>query len=158
MSDKYNQGFTLVELVSVVALIGVLMSFSIGRLTGTGGFNEVVVRDGILSIARGVQQMSLGQQNVQLRMSVSGSNVIVSSLVSGAIDSTKTFPSSDVAITAGAVGSGTACGAISSPITLAYASDGEIESVDSDGFPICLNGQSSLCISPAGFVHRGACL
>ena len=146
------------ELVSVVALIGVLMSFSIGRLTGTGGFNEVVVRDGILSIARGAQQTSLGQQNVQLKMSVSGSNVIVSSLVSGAIDSTKTFPSNDVAITAGAVGSGTACGAISSPITLAYASDGEVESVDSDGFPICLNGQSSLCISPAGFAPSGACL
>ena len=53
---------------------------------------KIVVRDGILSIARGAQQTSLGQQNVQLRMSVSGSNVIVSSLVSGAIDSTKTFP------------------------------------------------------------------
>ena len=91
-------------------------------------------------------------------MSVSGSSVIVSSLVSGAIDSTKSFPSNDVAITAGALGAGTTCGAISSPITLAYASDGEVESVDSDGFPICLNGQSSLCISPAGFVHRGACL
>ena len=151
-------GFTIVELIAVIALVGILMSVSIGRLAGTGGFDEIVVRDGILSIARGAQQTSLGQQNVQLKMSVSGSNVIVSSLVSGAIDSTKTFPSNDVAITAGAVGSGTACGAISSPITLAYASDGEVESVDSDGFPICLNGQSSLCISPAGFAHQGACL
>ena len=151
-------GFTIVELVAVIALVGVLMSVSIGRLAGTVAFDEIVVRDGILSIARGAQQTSLGQQNVQLKMSVSGSNVTVSSLVSGAIDSTKTFPSNDVAITAGAVGSGTACGAISSPITLAYASDGEVESVDSDGFPICLNGQNSLCISPAGFVHRGACL
>jgi prepilin-type N-terminal cleavage/methylation domain-containing protein len=156
--NSFTTGFTIVELVAVIALIGVLMALSLDRLADTGLFDERVVEDRILSLARGTQQLSFAQANVQLKLSLSGSTVVVSSLVGGVTDRTMSFSSSEVAITAGSVGLGTDCGAISSPVVLTFTSGGEIEAGDSDGFPICLNDQSSLCISPTGFAHSGSCL
>ena len=127
------------------------------RITDPASFDGVVAKDGVLALSRSAQQSALGRANVQLKLTPSGSNIVVTSIVSGAVSSTRSFPANEVAITAGTVGSGTTCGSISSTITLNFDSAGEIETVDDDGFPICLNGESSLCISPAGFAHEGAC-
>jgi prepilin-type N-terminal cleavage/methylation domain-containing protein len=151
-------GYTLVELVAVICIGSILAFFTLDRLVDPAGFDEVVVKDGLLVLSRSTQQASLGQDSVQLTFTPSGSNVVVSSVVSGAVGTSRTVLANEVAITAGAVGDGTSCGSISSTITLNFDSAGEIETVDDDGFPICLNGQSSLCISPAGFAHLGACL
>ena len=152
-----NAGFTVVELVAVIALIGVIASLALTRMTDPGAFDAVVARDSVLALSRSAQQSALGRANVQLTLTPSGSNIVVTSTVSGAVSTTRSFPTNEVAITAGSVGSGTTCGSISSTITLNFDSAGEIEAVDDDGFPICLNGESSLCISPAGFAHQGAC-
>jgi len=152
------EGFTIVELVAVIALIGVIASLALARMTDPASFNGVVAKDGVLALSRSAQQSALGRSNVQLTLTPIGSNIVVSSIVSGATASTRSFPTNEVAITAGTVGSGTSCSSITSTITLNFDSAGEIETVDDDGFPICLNGESSLCISPAGFAHEGACL
>jgi len=157
-AEESNAGFTVVELVAVIALIGVIASLALARMTDPASFDGVVAKDGVLALSRSAQQSALGRANVQLTLTPSGSNIVVSSIVSGAVSITRSFPSNEVAITAGTVGSGTSCSSISSTITLNFDSAGEIETVDDDGFPICLNGESSLCISPAGFVHEGACL
>jgi len=117
-----------------------------------------VGEDIIFAVLRQTQESSFGLANVSLSIELSGASIVVSSIVSGATKTTRSFPTNEVAITAGTVGSGTTCGSISSTITLNFDSAGEIETVDDDGFPICLNGESSLCISPAGFAHEGACL
>ena len=120
-------------------------------------FDQRIGEDGVLSLLRKTQQSAFGVENVSVTIETSGSNVVFSQIVSGAARTARSFPTNEVAITAGSVGSGTACGSISSTITLNFDSAGEIEAVDDDGFPICLNGESSLCISPAGFAHQGAC-
>jgi len=150
-------GFTLVELVSVILVLSILMASTMGPLFDVSGFSQKTVSDAVTSLLRQGQQSALGRANVQLTLTPSGSNIVVSSIVSGAVSTTRSFPTNEVAITAGSVGSGTTCGSISSTITLNFDSAGEIEAVDDDGFPICLNGESSLCISPAGFAHQGAC-
>ncbi|MDB2707486.1 hypothetical protein N9Z30_07350 [Pseudomonadales bacterium] len=147
----------MVELVSVILLITIVVAFGRGRFIGSGDFDELIHRNTILSLSRATQQSALGRNNVQLTLTPSGSNIVVSSIVSGAVSTTRSFPANEVAITAGSVGSGTTCGSITSTITLNFDSAGEIEAVDDDGFPICLNGESSICISPAGFAHQGAC-
>jgi len=156
-AEESNAGFTVVELVAVIALIGVIASLALARMTDPASFDGVVAKDGVLALSRSAQQSALGRANVQLTLTPIGSNIVVASIVSGATASTRSFPTNEVAITAGTVGSGTSCSSISSTITLNFDSAGEIETVDDDGFPICLNGESSLCISPAGFAHEGAC-
>ena len=151
------EGFTLVELVLVVVVLAIVsLSISSRYLSGSN-FDQVIARDGAISVMRQVQQSALGKNNVSLKIETSGSSVVFSEVISGATGTTRSFPANEVAITAGSVGSGTTCGSIGSTITLNFDSAGEIEAVDDDGFPICLNGQSSLCISPAGFAHQGAC-
>ena len=152
------EGFTLVELVLVVVVLAIVsLSISSRYLSGSN-FDQRIARDGAISVMRQVQQSALGKSNVSLKIETSGSSVVFSEVISGATGTTSSFPANEVAITAGSVGSGTTCGSISSTITLNFDSAGEIEAVDDDGFPICLNGESSLCISPAGFAHDGACL
>ena len=148
----------MVELVSVILLITIVVAFGRGRFIGSGDFDELIHRNTILSLSRATQQAALSRGSVTLEIEATGSNLVLSSIVSGAVSTTRSFPTNEVAITAGSVGSGTTCGSISSTITLNFDSAGEIEAVDDDGFPICLNGESSLCISPAGFAHQGACL
>ena len=151
-------GFTLVELVSVILVLAIIGTMFAGSSTDPASFDGVVAKDGVLALSRSAQQSALGRANVQLTLASNGSDIVVTSIVSGAVSTTRSFPANEVAMTAGTVGSGTSCSSITSTITLNFDSAGEIETVDDDGFPICLNGESSLCISPAGFAHEGACL
>ena len=158
MALKKMDGFTIIELVAVLLLVGILASLSIGKVTDSALFDARIATDVIIAELRAVQQVAMGRSLVSIRIGTDGVTTTISQLVSGATTSTRSFPTNEVAITAGSVGSGTTCGSISSTITLNFDSAGEIEAVDDDGFPICLNGESSLCISPAGFAHEGACL
>jgi hypothetical protein len=135
-----------------------LAAGSISRFAGVSTFDERVSKDALASFIRQVQQDALVGSNVNLTIETNNPNVVFKKIASGSTIATRIFPINEVGITAGSVGSGTTCGSISSTITLNFDSAGEIETVDDDGFPICLNGQSSLCISPAGFAHQGACL
>ena len=153
-----NRGFTLVELVAVISLLGVVLAIISSRFALVDPFDQRIGEDGVLSLLRKTQQSAFGVENVSVTIETSGSNVVFSQIVSGAARTARSFPTNEVAITAGSVGSGTGCSSISSTITLNFDSAGEIETVDDDGFPICLNGERSLCISPAGFAHQGACL
>ena len=155
--NSLELGFTTVELVVVIILLGILGTGSISRFASVSTFDERVSKDALASFIRQVQQDALIGGNVNLTIETDSPNVVFKKIASGATTATRIFPANEVAITAGSVGSGTSCGSISSTITLNFDSAGEIEAVDDDGFPICLNGQSSLCISPAGFAHQGAC-
>lgn len=152
------QGFTLVELIVVIVVLGAVAAASFGRFSDSGSYNEAISKDSLLSAVRSAQQLAFDQSNVSVKIEASGSNIIVSSMVSGAAVSSRTFASSDVLVTAGAVGNGTSCGTISAPLNLTFDGEAEIEFIDSDGFPICLNGSAGICVSVAGYAHDGACL
>lgn len=151
-------GFTVVELIAVLVVVGLIASVASSRVAGGRFYDALVAKDTVLSLIKRTQQMALSEENISVTIGVDGSNTIFSQIESGAVRTTRSFPTNEVAITAGTVGDGTSCGSISSTITLNFDSAGEIEAVDDDGFPICLNGESSLCISPAGFAHQGPCL
>ena len=152
------RGFTLVELVAVLIIVSIIGSVVMPRFSNTASFDQTLAHDQLISLVRSAQQLSLSRANVDLYFQDTESELSVATRVSGAVQISRIFPKNEVAITAGTVGSGTSCSSISSTITLNFDSAGEIETVDDDGFPICLNGESSLCISPAGFAHEGACL
>ena len=153
-----TKGFSVVELVAVILMLGILGSLGLGRLVNPSGFDKRNAADALISLSRSVQQSALVKSSASLKIETSGASLAFSEVVSGATSTTRSFPTNKVSITAGTLGSGASCSSITSTITLNFDSAGEIETVDDDGFPICLNGESSLCISPAGFAHEGACL
>jgi prepilin-type N-terminal cleavage/methylation domain-containing protein len=55
-------GFTLVELVAVIVLIGILSVFVAPRFSSTGSFAEKTVRDRMVAIARYAQQRAMTDQ------------------------------------------------------------------------------------------------
>lgn len=145
-------------MVSVILLIGVLSTVALSRFPDYQAFDKKLALDTIVSLVRQTQQRALDGSGVALRIESSGSNIVISRLVGGVVEATRTFSSNEVAITAGSIGSGTSCGAISATMNLNFDATAEIETVDDDGFPICLDANQSLCISPGGFAHIGACL
>ena len=146
------------EMVSVLVLVSILASVSLGRLIETGSYEEKMASDSLISFIRETQQSAFSRASVRLAIEPITSGVTVTQIVNDQIVDTRVFASNDVLITAGGVGSGTSCSSISATITLNFDSFGEIESADNDGFPVCLSGNSSLCVSPAGFAHLGPCM
>ena len=68
--QKYNQGFTLIELVVVILLIGIIGFVAGPRFVKTDVFAERRAADEILSALRFTQQMAMARGGgIQLRLS-----------------------------------------------------------------------------------------
>ena len=146
------------EMASAIVIVSVLAALGVFQLAATTSFESVAIRNSMVSLIRGSQQSALTRSNVILKIENTGSEIVFSESQGGVTVKTRSFENTAVVITAGSVGAGTSCSIIGGVISLSYDSIGEIEDADSDGFPICLNGENSLCISPSGFAHNGACL
>ena len=146
------------EMAAAIVIVSVLATVGVSQLSSPTSFELVATRNAVVSLIRGAQQSALTRANVIFKIENNGSETVFTESQGGVTVKTRSFENTVVAITAGTVGAGTSCGSIGSVISLSYDSIGEIEDADSDGFPICLNGENSLCISPSGFAHNGACL
>ena len=165
--DRAELGFTLVELVSVLVITGASATLVMSRFADSSTFDKRLASDQLLSIARTAQQVSYSRSSVDLYIQDLGTEVRVSVRIGSIEEVGRTFPKSDVQLTAdmSAVGgSAGTCSEISTPIALSYDSSGELSDAYpsgtyKDGFPICVNGNTpGLCISPAGFAHLGSCV
>lgn len=56
---RNNRGFTLIELIVVIILVGILSLTAASRLMGPSSFTSNVARDQAVSIARQVQQIGM---------------------------------------------------------------------------------------------------
>ncbi len=80
--QKYNQGFTLIELVVVILLIGIIGFVAGPRFVKTNVFAERRAADEILSALRFTQQMAMARGGgIQLRLSAN--NYVVEETASG---------------------------------------------------------------------------
>jgi len=59
MQVKRSQGFTLIELVAVIVLMGVLAAYVAPKFTGSAGIAEYTLRDQIVSTLRFAQQRAM---------------------------------------------------------------------------------------------------
>ena len=81
-----NAGFTLVELVSVIVLMGILMVTIAPRFLGKGGFVEYAVRDQIIAGARMAQQRAMYNQDFCYRLQIDSGVITVQGRVVGSGD------------------------------------------------------------------------
>jgi len=163
---KESTGFTLIELVAVLIVIGILGSVAIGRLADSSNFDTKLSENLLLSQARNAQLLAFTHQNVDLYLEDAGSEIRVTTRINGQTSQSSAFLKTDLTLQVDLSASGGVagvCGDISSPITLGFDSKGQLVGPYSTGlyqagYPICINGLTqSLCISPSGFPHSGSC-
>lgn len=168
-------GFTIVEIVVALVLIGIIAAVTMGRFTNSNAFNALAAQGQIISIIRAGQQSSLGREGVSVTLTpnASGAELTVElaetggTIESQAINASGVSLSGDVnqtdscEVTAGVTGISSA-----SPMTIRF---GELGDLDNSGFGagtavtsavrVCINNDSefSVCVSPAGFAYAGDC-
>lgn len=73
---RNDRGFTLVELVVVILLVGVMAAVAIGRFAGPGVFQARVYADGLQSALRNAQKIAVAQNRpVFLRLNTASIEV-----------------------------------------------------------------------------------
>ena len=151
----------------MILVLAIISGYIASRSASVAGFDERLASEQLLTLARSAQQLSFSRPSVDIFVQDLGLEYRVAVRIDGSEEVARTFPKSEVQLTAdmsAAGGSAGVCSAISSPITISYNSSGELSNAYSagtyeDGFPICLNGNTpDLCISPAGFAHLGSCV
>lgn len=168
---KNNNGFTLIELISVIIILGILARSAIGLFATTESVEANVVKNQLLSSLRVAQQVSLSRQNltapgsqpVSLNMNlVSGSWVfsVWDTDPSGAgnvafdvseierSNTTLRFSDSDFS---------TACSGLSTSTSMEVEFDGDGNLLNRSQLRICVVGDQTIqvCVSSLGFAYEG---
>ncbi len=70
-TSRPPHGFTLVELISVMALLGILSAVAFSHFSSTQSYRSIVLKDQLISIARLAQQAALNRHNRQVDLELS---------------------------------------------------------------------------------------
>ncbi len=171
-----SQGFTIVELVAVIVLLGIVGVVVIPRFLAANAFDEIAARDGLLATLRAAQQASLGRNPVTFEINTAGDDWVFVAKSGGNVVSSFEVPTRSVVIETGSpAASGNTCAndfddAIDPNFELLFSAKGDLETFTNAGAPIsadtsfngvriCLNDTvaSSVCVSRAGYAYAGNC-
>jgi len=158
---NHGGGFTLVELVAVMVVASILAGASFSRFFSTLQFDQIVARDGLLSVSNAAQLAADATSGVTLEVSQSSASTEFRAVVGSATRASRVIPTGDASVQIDAAaygGTANACTAVTTPVSIAFDAATGIESSYEQGFQICLNNVASLCIAPSGFAYRGACV
>lgn len=168
-------GFTLIEAVIVITLIGIISVVTISRFLGGNAFNPLAVQGQIVSMIRAGQQSALGRNDVEVTLTPNGTGTELTvelEDISGAIE-TQTVELRGVTLS-GDVNDTDSCEVTSGATTISSGSPmilrfEELGDLGNSGFGagtavttavrICVNNDAdfSVCVSPAGFAYEGNC-
>jgi len=152
-----SEGFTLVELVAVLSIIGVLVAVAVPRVLDTGSYDAVVARDALVSIFRLGQQRAMSSSGIDLHLSQSGSDYLIAVRESGVVRDSLSLSQNDVLISMGDAANPSSCASLASPREIDFDAAGEIISNFPTGVQLCVNTVSSICIASSGFAFLGQC-
>ncbi len=179
LSISYHQkGFSLVELIIVIILLGIVGTVAFSRFVSGSAFNAAGTQDAIISISHATQQASLGRDNTSFQINASGGDWIISAVAGSPTVTIRSIniPAKNVILETGsAVASGNTCAnaydtAVMNDFVVNYDRKGDLvdftnngttETVDAsfNGIRLCINDNPvfSVCISPAGYAYEGDC-
>lgn len=164
--DKQQQGFTLIELITVIILLGILSAFAISRFPSSQSYSTHIISNQFIASVRLAQQTALSRSSVDINNITDYTQLIISE-ISG---------NWNLAISAGAqnytaqvergseqVRFGTdlvaACSTLTAaPLTLTF--DGEGSRVPAQHLRVCIDSTANVefCVSPSGYVYEGNCI
>lgn len=175
-----NAGFSIIELVIAIMVIGILGAVATSRLMSADAFNVITAREQTVSILRMAQQRAIGHQDVVVTLQPNGDDLVISleDSVGNVIDPVT------IALTAGLLSSDvdilTSCSSPPDsnnvltdlkPLIVEFDALGDLmiggvvtgtppHPVNvTTGMRICLDNDPvmSICISAAGFAYTGDC-
>ncbi len=163
------QGFTLIELVSVIIILGILSVSAVGLFADKEGFRAAAVKNQLISSLRLTQQLALSRQNlstatpVSLAISQSGDNWqfnLWDSDPSGAGNTpyaTAEAERGNVTLRFSTTDYASACSSLAQSASYSVNFDGDGNLMGSSPLRICVVGQSTfqICISGLGFPYEG---
>ncbi|GAB5499202.1 MAG: hypothetical protein PsegKO_15130 [Pseudohongiellaceae bacterium] len=170
------RGFTLVEVIVVIVLIGIVSALIVPRFLGSTSFNPVIIRDQIITMVRSAQQGALGRPDVEMTITPNpaGSEVTLTLSDNSGVFEENTAPLGDVSLS-GDINTTASCGTTSgsqsisnsAPMTINFGELGDLAVSGVTGstgavtsaLRICVNNNpvNSVCVSPSGFAYAGDC-
>lgn len=176
--SKAQAGYTLIELIAAIVLIGIAVAFAMSRLLDNNTFTASIVQQQIISLARIAQQSSLGRSNVTLTItpSVDGSEVTIDAEESGGTVTIQSVTISMDSVTLSGDINKTASCAVDdgdtpisnvAPMLLNFGELGDLgvsgigggAAAITSAIRICINdiASDSVCVAPSGFAYAGDC-
>ena len=170
---RRNRGFTFVELITVVVLLGILSIVALPRLIGGEAFDSEDVARGIVDGARLAQRQALTRTDASVQLQVTRSSsdyrFVVAATRSGTTSTlysgTASHPNVVVNVQAGALSAPLQVG---QTLSLAFTDRSDLSAVSlagnagtvSSGVVMTIAGtqQRIVCVAASGYAHRGACL
>lgn len=170
-------GFSIVEAILVIVLVGILSAVVMSRFFQTNSLNPAVVRDQIISLSRTAQQSALGRSPVTLTVTpnASGSEVVVQSVDGAGVIEEVALSLAGVSLSAD-INNTSSCEASSAPpissaapLTIAFGELGNLADTTvvngaagnpvNSALRVCVNDSAtySVCVSPSGFAYGGDC-
>lgn len=176
-----NPGFTIIELVVVIVLIGIIGLTAFSRFTSPNAFNEAAASDALITTIRAAQQASLGRSSVTFEINTVADDWQFVAKSGGTAISTTTVSTSDVKLETGSAAvlavptdscaAGTSFDTPVNNFVITFDNRGNIASFSNatvgtenisgtfNGVRICVNDmvEASVCVSPAGYAYSGDC-
>jgi len=137
-----SSGFTLVELVMVLIIIGILSALGIGLFAGRSAFSPLIAQQQLSSAVVLAQQAGLA-----------GNSAATLTVVQGADDFVFTVGASVFRIAR----AGTSISAPSLPLTITFDGLGEPDTTGDTQFIISGDSTYRVCLSSLGAVYGGVC-
>lgn len=155
------KGFTLIELVMVLIILGVISAIAVSRFSDSQTFSSRAIANQVLASARLAQQTALSRSantaNVQLLLSQQGDDWRFQVMGGDALD--LRIPAANEQIRFG-TNMASSCGALTTaPLSLSYDGLGNLTS--GQNTRICIadgNQDREICISSAGYAYEGRCV
>lgn len=181
---RLNHGFTIIEMIAVVVLMGIVGVAVFSRFNSPSSFNELATKDALITGIRQAQQAALGRSNVTFAILAAADEYQFTVKAGTDVLSTLAIPSRDVVLQTGTAAPSASTCASGAPFdqgiqgfVIAFDNRGNIASFDYDANPgvaevngdplvfdfngvrICVNEvvASSVCVSPAGYAYEGNC-
>ncbi|WP_296933351.1 type II secretion system protein [uncultured Marinobacter sp.] len=142
-----QSGFTLVELVMVIILIGVLSALGIGLFASRSAFSPLLATQQLASATLLAQQAALaGNSAGTVTVEQTSDNFLFT--VGAGTGNARTFSVERA---------GTSLGGVALPLTLTFTKEGTISSGSNVGLTFTGDSTYQTCISSLGAVYRGGC-
>lgn len=170
---RAQRGFTFIELVTVIALLGIIAVVALPRLIGADAFGAEEVARQFIAGARLAQQQAMAHTNGTVALDVArdstGYRYSVTLSDAGAtqtlFSAQAKFANVNVNVVAGALNAAIAVG---QALHFTFAPRSDLSAVTLGGTAGSINGgvaltvdgqrQSLLCVAASGYAHRGTCL
>lgn len=171
-------GFSIIEIVVVIAVVGILSALVVSRLLRSDSYNAIIARDQVVSMGRAAQQKALGRDDIELTITPSGNTLDIDisdstgSIQSASVDVRSVAFSGDVdVLDSCADTAGTDAVTSGAPFVLRFDSLGDLQEggvTGATGFPatissgarLCINNTAvmSVCWSAVGYAYTGDCV